>query len=194
MSGHDESEGEAIERFLGSTFPPTPDQEFRRRLLSQTTALLRRRRRLTRLSLIVALAGFYLAGLGTMRLLTGERLARPVEVATPVSSPAARAVPETSDVPAASRIEQDDSPVPAAVLEQWATIAAPEYRRDMYRRAGDRYLEFNRDVESALRCYARSLEYSSEADLATSVEKDNWLLMALKQSRQKETKDENNGG
>jgi hypothetical protein len=66
-----------------------------------------------------------------------------------------------------------------------AALASEDQRPVLFRRAGDRYLENDHDVKSALRCYARALETSSDQDLTISAD-DSWLLIALKKARQEE--------
>jgi hypothetical protein len=73
-------------------------------------------------------------------------------------------------------------------LERWAFLAGGEKRVALYRRAGDGFLDRG-DVQGALRCYRRALDGGTAADLAIEAEKDSWLLMSLKMSRQKEKPD-----
>ena len=58
----------------------------------------------------------------------------------------------------------------------------------IYRRAADVYATEQGDLESALRCYSRSLDAGTDEDLAISPD-DHWLLMAIKDARQKEKND-----
>jgi hypothetical protein len=63
----------------------------------------------------------------------------------------------------------------------------------LYRRAADRYLEEEGDVGSAVRCYGRALDEGGGRDLAIAPG-DSWLLMVIKNARQKEKDDANQGG
>ena len=181
---------------------PSPSEALRGLVLAETIRQLRRRRRLRHFAFAVALAGCYAAGLGTMGVyLRGAPIPasrpvadRPVTGDSGGSSDLADSEREP-DAPRPEQVAQDiDVPVPAFVLERWAGSAIKGRRAAMYRRAGDSYLGESGDLEAALRCYARSLDLSSEQDLAVSVETDNWLLIALKQARQKEIHHAKNDG
>jgi hypothetical protein len=77
---------------------------------------------------------------------------------------------------------------PPERLERWAFVATGEKRVALYRRAGDGYLDRN-DVQGALRCYRRTLDGGTAADLAIRADTDSWLLMSLKMDRQRENPD-----
>jgi hypothetical protein len=77
------------------------------------------------------------------------------------------------------------APEAPAVALEWKAIDSPQPRPDLYRQAGDRYLDDEGDPESALRCYSQALDAGSAADRAVASE-DSWLLMAIKNARQKE--------
>jgi hypothetical protein len=63
---------------------------------------------------------------------------------------------------------------------------APDERAELYRQAGDRYLEAEADPEAALRCYGRSLDAGGAEGLTVALD-DNWLLMAIKDARRRES-------
>jgi hypothetical protein len=153
--------------------------------------VLRRRRRLKRIGLVVALAACYLAGLATMRLW----LAPPVTANAPPAQNAPEVAKETPPRPApgpAAQSPEDNPHLPADVLERLGELAAREKQAELFRRAGDRYLEGD-NLPSALRCYRLALDCGSEKDLAIAAE-DSWLLMSLKDARQKEKRYAQNGG
>jgi hypothetical protein len=56
--------------------------------------------------------------------------------------------------------------------------------------AGDRYLNEAGDPEAALRCYRRALDAASDEQTRFSPD-DNWLVMALKNAREKEARHAN---
>jgi len=143
------------------------DAQLREAVFAQTARVLWRRRLIRRLAHAAALAACFGAGLLT------------AEWRHPPAPPRERVVTELppSRVPSA--------PEPSA-LERQAS-QNPE-RRDLYRRAGDLYATEEGDLKSALRCYGESLGASTPADLAISSE-DHWLLMAIKDARQKEKND-----
>jgi hypothetical protein len=83
--------------------------------------------------------------------------------------------------------------VPAPILERLAELADRRSQAALFRRAGDRYLEAEGNVASALRCYRLALDLASESELAVAPE-DTWLLIALKDARQKEREHGARGG
>jgi hypothetical protein len=60
-------------------------------------------------------------------------------------------------------------------------------------RAGDHFLNEEGDPAAALRCYSGALNAGSEDDAKFSPD-DNWLLMAIKNAREKEARHANNDG
>jgi hypothetical protein len=165
--------------------------ELRQALRDRTTGVLRWRRRIRRLALIAGLAAFYVAGIATMRL--AEPAPPPVgapEVAKhPPAPPKPGATPTPAPVPMA-RAPEIDPQLPPNILEQLGELASKEQRTAYFRLAGDRY-EKAGDVRAALRCYRLALNYASEVELAVSPS-DSYLLMVLKNARQKEKRDGNN--
>jgi hypothetical protein len=71
------------------------------------------------------------------------------------------------------------------VALEWQALDSPRRRAELYREAGDRYLSAESDPESALRCYTAALDAGAGADRAVAPA-DSWLLMALKDAREKE--------
>jgi hypothetical protein len=81
----------------------------------------------------------------------------------------------------------------SAVAMEWKAFDADQHRPELYRKAGDRYLREDADPASALRCYGQSLNGASDKDLAISPN-DDYLLMLVKNARQKEKDHAKNGG
>jgi len=169
-------EQDGIEDFLGKPVPPADG--LRQALLVQTTRVIRRRRRVRQIGLVVALAACYAAGLLTMRLVlpgtNHPKMAQ--ETPPPVEK-------QPAPAPVVERSAKQDQ-VPPLTLE-WQAVDSRVKRPDLFRRAGDRYFEEDGDLQSALRCYRSALDGASEQDLTISAE-DNWLLMALKEAKQRE--------
>ena len=163
--------------------PPPPgdgDDTLRRRLLERTTRALRRRRRFRVVAWAAALAACYAAGLLTMFWLVSSR----VQVVT-VQGPPPPAPAPTPAPPPAALPPPAAAPASAVALE---LKAFDDRRPDLYRQAGDRYLHDDADPESALRCYTQALNGASDKDLAISPD-DDYLLMVVKEARQKEKND-----
>jgi hypothetical protein len=161
-------EPDACEELLRRGSSPS-DRLFREALLRRTRRVLRRRLWLRRAGVAAALAACFAAGLFTGRL--GNE---PVPV------------PETHPAPQAQAHSEPATAATAAVLE-WQAVDSKEPRADLYRQAGDRY-EDDGDYQSALRCYRGALGAGSDKDLAIAPD-DSWLLMVLKDARQKEKRD-----
>jgi hypothetical protein len=169
------------DRFLDRGVPGCADEAFRRSLLAATTRVIRRRRRLRRAGWAAALAACYVAGLVTMRLATAT--APPPQV---VQQPTPSA-PRPPQPAAASRPTDDGGEAVAMEDQAVDTRGKPREKRDLYCRAGDRYLHDRGDLPSAVRCYGGALDGASDDDLKISPD-DSWLLMALKEAKQKERK------
>src|SRR6516164_8536451 len=115
--------------------PVAAADQLRKALWRQTTGVLRRRRWRRRVGLAAALAACYGAGLLTMKWLPGPPVVGPGEVATQGPEPAPRPAPEPS-APAT-----EPAPAPSPLALEWQAIDSKEKRPDLFRAAGDRYLE-----------------------------------------------------
>ena len=158
---------------------PAADALLRRRLLIETTQVLRQRQRRRRIAFALALAA------GVLLLLGGVAWLRPRPGLPTPPPPRGEHVAEAPTAPLPLAAD-----TPAAVIERIGETSAPDQRADLYRRAGDRYLEEASDADAALRCYTQALDDGSDADLTVSTD-DSWLLMALKLDRQKEKRNAN---
>jgi hypothetical protein len=155
---------------LGELLAPLPlpaDDTLRGDLRERTGRVVRWRRRWRRMARAAALAACYAAGVLSMNGI-GPHAPPPREITHNPEPPKPAVAPEG----------------PALALE-WEAIDSPQLRPDLYRRAGDRYLDDEGDPESALRCYGQALDGAAAADRAVAAE-DSWLLMAIKNARQKE--------
>jgi hypothetical protein len=185
MSDTPPTDRDPVDDFLAAAAPPPCPDGLRQALLLETTRLLRRRRRLKRLALAAALAACYAAGLATPRLWAPP--------------PAGDAGPRRDPPPVAERVAPPDRPpepdsdLGPAELERWAAAVSKGERAAFLRRLGDRHMRETGDVEAALRCYSGALDAGSEQDQAVAAD-DNWLLIALKQAREKEKRHAKLGG
>jgi hypothetical protein len=158
---------------------PSEPPGLRAAVESDAARVLRRRRWLSRARWAAMLAACYAAGLANMWLWLRERPQPQPEVVEQPRAPAAPVPPAEVDP------FRGDSP---PTIERWAFRQEGPKRVELYRRAGDGYLERN-DVQGALRCYRKALDGAAASDLAIRADKDSWLLMSLKMSRQKEKPD-----
>jgi hypothetical protein len=146
--------------------PVEPDPRFRSRVLKETKGVLRRRVWGRRLLLVAACTACYAVGLGTIMFL---RSASPPQ-------------PETPSLECAP---PSDALLPGVMALEDRALQFPDRRGDLYREAGQRYLQEHHDVQSALRCYGQALDSGTDKDLTVNPE-DDWLLIALKHARQEE--------
>jgi hypothetical protein len=172
MSDFTELPGDPLDALLRPRLAPASDA-FRQRVLARTTALLWRRRRRQSAARVaaLALAACIVAVLGMMY---GQRPLPPEP-----ALPAVTAAPRTAVPPAET----------ATALE-WEAVDHPEQAATLYRVAGDRYLSNEGDLAGAVRCYGNGLSAGAANDL-TIDPGDSWLLMAIKDARQKEKRDAN---
>ena len=173
-------EMDPIEGFLHQDSPREINENLRRSIENKTLSVLRHRRWLRRGGWLAGLAACYVAGILTMWMKPGSEVSQPVAVApqnTDTQTSAAPALPEQESPSNAQAPE-------SALALEWHALDSLKKRPDLFRLAGDKYLQDN-DLESATRCYRGALEGASDQDLKISVN-DNWLLMSLKQAKQEE--------
>jgi hypothetical protein len=174
---HDAIEPDPLDHLLAPPPLPAGSADLHEDLLGRTSRLLRRRRRLRHLGRAAALAACYGAGLLTVRWLTAP--------APPPGPPEVVRQPDTPPrVPA---------PPPTGLAAEWRALDGGDRQAALYQEAGDRYLAQENDPQAALRCYGNALDTGTPADLAIAPS-DSWLLMAIKDARQKEKRHANTGG
>ncbi len=172
----------------GMLHPPSPpdNEALRQQVYAQTRRVLQRRRRWRQLAYTAALAASFVAGLLVMRLTTPRPApALPSEPEVVVKQP--EKTPQPPD-----RLPQSSADENALALENDA-FDSTDHRVERYRQAGDTYMNEEYDPQSALRCYRNALDNATKNDLAISTN-DNWLLMAIKDARQKESDHAKQGG
>lgn len=184
-----ESTGSApdpLDELLRPSAAAGSDETLRRRLLDQTTRALRSRRRRRVVAWAVALAACYLAGVLTVYGFGPPRIER-IEIVQKAPGPKP-SPPQPLPAPAAPDASPD-----AAVAAEWKAFDADQHQSELYRQAGDHYMNEDADPASALRCYGQALNGASDKDLAISAN-DDYLLMLVKNARQKEKEHAKNGG
>jgi hypothetical protein len=160
--------------------PPETDA-LRQAIYSRTRLVLRRRRGLRLLAYAAALVVSFVAGLLAMRAVMRD-------VPAPIPEPSVRRQEESP--PAEKTLVPPEEP---ALAQEWRAFDSIEHRGELYRQAGNSYMTAEYDPQSALRCYTNALDSGTEKDLTISTD-DNWLLMAIKNARQKENDHAKNGG
>jgi len=166
MSDGTDPDRDLIDRLLAAP-PASTGEALRQPVFARTARVLRRRRLARRLAGAVAFAACYAAGVLSARWLTPAP--RPVERIVTVERP---------------RSPERPPPERPGALERQARADAAR-RSALYRRAGDLYATEQGDLQAALRCYGQSLDTAPTKDLAIAAS-DHWLLMAIKDAREKE--------
>ena len=174
-------EMDPIEGMLNQDSATEINDKLRRVIHEKTLGVLRRRRWLRRGGWLAGLAACYVAGILTMWMRPASEVNRTVAIA-----PNPNADTQVNSAPPAPEPQNptDAQPPESALALEWRALDSTKKRPDLFRLAGDMYLQDN-DLESATRCYRGALEDASDQDLKISVA-DNWLLMSLKQAKQEE--------
>lgn len=163
--------------------PSPPDNEtLRQAVYTQTRRVLHRRRRVRQFAYAASLLLSFAVGAGTVRM-----VAPTYRVERPDISPVRTQRNQGADAPHSPTAND------SALDAEWVAFDSTERRGELYRRAGDRYITEENDLKSALRCYRNALDNGTEQDLVISTD-DNWLLMAIKNARQKENIHAKQGG
>jgi hypothetical protein len=167
----------------GMLRPPSPPdtEELRRTVYAQTRRVFHRRRRLRQCAYTIALAASFAAGLLVMRV-----------VAPTTAPPSPNEIVEKREAPPPAEKPTAAEPVAPALVREWQAFNSDDRRAELYLRAGEMYLKES-DLVSALRCYANSLDNGTERDRNISAD-DDFLLMAIKNARQKENEYAKHGG
>ncbi len=155
-------------------------------LLARTKLLVGRRKTVRRLGMVAALAVCYLAGAATVWGWRG-----------PPAQPDGSVVRQT-DVPGQGPNEsigvlsrRPQTPRPKARSRSTPQLARAGF--DEIRRLSDRYLYEEGDILAALRYGVRALDRATPEESEISVERDSWLLMALKEARKRENQNDRGG-
>jgi hypothetical protein len=172
-----------LDELLTPSSSPADTEKLRADVLRRTTALLRRRVWLKRGGFVTALAACFLAGGLTVRLMT--------PVAAVETQGAVANIPNPENGPELIAPPTVAVEMPPPAIERLASQTDDRERAELLRTAGRRYLDEQNDPESALRCYTNALNAGSVDDLKASPS-DDWLLMALKDAREKENRRANN--
>lgn len=150
----------------GTVPPLTTDRAW-----DNTRGVLRRRRWVRRGGRLVMLTVVFAAG-----ALTYRTLDQPTKL--PTQHELAKLEPARPKVPPAERFRHSHP----EKIERWANMAGPEERVELYRLAGDGFLQLG-DQLGAVRCYRKALDGGKPDDLVVQAT-DTWLMMSLKKARQ----------
>lgn len=161
---------------------PQPEPiELRQRLRLQSGRSVRRRRIVRRtaivvVNVIVVIGAWVLFGNSMIWLANWSREHRQPD------APIVKVAPKVLDQEVAPSLPEA---AVAPIDLEWQAFDSQTNRAANYFLAGNKYLEANQDMESALRCYAQALDACSVQQLDIAPE-DNWLVVTLKNARRKE--------
>jgi len=158
------------------------DSALRAKVLARTTAVIRTRRRMKRAGAVAALAGCYLAGVLTMSALRAP--AAPISAAPGGLTAENTVHGDSNTAPPVTRPlvrPEDDGVIPSSGPAARTVAKFSPY--DRLRRTGDRQLEDDNDVAAAARTYRRALKLASPTERDIVLDKDTWLLMAMKNNQ-----------
>jgi len=168
-----------LNRALGGSGPtevPASLHDFVRR---QTSRRVRRRRSLRRLRWVPLLAACYLAGVATRGSFYRAQTEPPPAAVVQSNSEQRPANPQNAVAQLA----------PTAGTSQTAIAPVRASRFEVLRNQGDELLRDLEDPALAARKYRQALNIASDRERAIAPG-DNWLLMALKDARDQEKRDE----
>jgi hypothetical protein len=169
MQEPNDLQNDPLDAALGAIGRQPATDALRAAVLAQTIGAIRHRRRAKRCALAAGLLACYLAGITTMGILrSGGHLGPQV-----AKSPAPTAQPHRL---APRAIAPDRTQVAVAIPSAF----------ESWRRIGDHYLHESGDISLAVAGYSQAIDLASDEERAISPERDNWLLMALKDARAKE--------
>jgi hypothetical protein len=178
MSPYFENPPDPIDDLLAAPRAARDVEVLRQKVLAETNRVLRRRQRVRQFAWAAGLAACVAAALfGARRLI-------------PHAPPPHPAVADLPSPPEARRPPPDPDLSPVAL--EWRAFDSPDRQPELFRQAGDRYLAEGEDLQAALRCYSNALDAATEDDQKPAAS-DSWLLMAIKDARQKEKRDVPNG-
>jgi hypothetical protein len=149
-----------------------------------------------RCSLAAGLLGCYLAGIVTMGLCwPGNRnvavAENPLGATAGLSSSArntgGQAIRGTQTNQQPQNAQPAAVPVPSGSAGQLVAARIPT-AFESWRNIGDYYLQKTGDISLAVASYSEAINLATESERALSPERDTWLLMALKDSRGKDSR------
>lgn len=142
--------------------PSELDPALKRRVLDSTLEELRRQHRKRRWRPVTALAAALAAGVLVFAIVPVPRSPKPT-----------------------GPMQVSEVAIPSAVALEWQALERPEESCRLYRQAGEQYLSGD-DPTNAVRCYGEALDAATEKEREIDLE-DDFLLMAIKHARKKES-------
>jgi hypothetical protein len=188
-----------LDEFLNSPPDGPEPASLRRELLLRTSALVRRRRLVRRLVAAASVAAAILLTVlsvwialyrtGSPEIEEKPFVERREDGPIPPIKNGDRPVSRGDEKRPATQADLPPKGVPPAVALEWKAFdAPPPHKTALYLEAGNRYVEDDRDIASAVRCYGQAVQTAQAKDLEIDPD-DNWLVMALKLDRIERSKE-----
>jgi hypothetical protein len=181
---HPENEHDPLSELLSGVELPSVNSMHREAVFLQTCGVLRRRRLLRQCSWIAALASCW--AVGVFSTLAWQSVWPPGHVA---AQPGDGAIENRAPTPTKQPALPTEPSDPGRLTEEAPTVIARSEIADSLttfekmRRAGDRQLNERGNMQGAIGCYRRALDYASDDDLQIVPQRDSWLLISLKEAR-----------
>ena len=181
MTPHDEQDSLAV--LFGNVVLPPVDDLRREAIFVQTRGVLWRRRLLRRSAWVVALATCYVVG--ALSVLAWQSAVPRDSLAGQPEAPAEIKSPHSPEQPQPSPTREEPTRLPDEPQQAIAQVEPAETLTtfEKLRRAGDRQLNQRGNLQGAIGCYRRALDFASDVDLQIVPERDSWLLIPLKEAR-----------
>lgn len=165
----------------GVTLAPA-DNTRREEIFARTRGVLQRRRVMRRAARVAALATCYMIGaLSVLGWQAIRHQSQPTERQTVADAGPRGTTEKASETPSA--------PSQTPPTEEMAKTVTPSIPAESLttfeklRRAGDRQLNEKGNLQGAIGCYRRALDFASDDELRIVPERDSWLLIPLKEVR-----------
>jgi hypothetical protein len=166
--------------FSGVVLPPH-DPARREAIFAQTRPVLRRRRIVRRCAWGAALAACY--AVGALSVLAWQSDRPRDQLAGPPDGKIEIQNARPTDEPTLPRPEPGPSSDEGGNMIARSEPAASLSTFEKLRRAGDRQLNERGNLQGAIGCYRRALDFASDDELQIVPQRDSWLLIPLKEAR-----------
>jgi hypothetical protein len=178
---------------FGDIVPPSTNAALREAIFQQTRSVLRRRRWLRYGTRVGTFVACYAVGLLSGLAWQPPRANNPFAVSpiaevevkpsasTDKSEPAPDVIPLPPEQPRVEPTQSHDEPPKTFAQVEPSDASLTTFEK--MRRAGDRQLNERGNLQAAIGCYRRALDYAKDDELQIVPERDSWLLIPLKEAR-----------
>lgn len=175
-------ERDPLADLLSGVMLPPADPLRREAIFTETRGVLRRRRLVRRALRTTSLAACYVVG--ALSVLGWQSIHHQPELAGKpggVIGTSSATSPEDSNRPSDPSPARSPGEAQNAVARSTPVETLTTFEK--LRRAGDRQLHERGNLQGALGCYRRALDFASDDELQIVPDRDSWLLIPLKENR-----------